>query len=311
MVRMVDTSGGGHKDATAWRRIAAVSTVSTIRAHGRRTRYRRGAWMQPMFGFLKRRRRRRILAQPFPAEWQAMLHREVWQYRLLSREERSRLRDAIRIFVAERKWEGARDFPVTEEMKLIIASQACLLALNVPECEYARVHRIVVLPDAYDVAEHRTGGSIVQTGFRAAGQAETWGPVVLSWRDVRRGIQHTSDGRNVVLHEFAHKLDMRDGIVNGTPRLGDPGAYERWHRVMTEEFERLQQAIGLGLRTALRSYGATNPGEFFAVATECFFERSIELREEHPELYEVLSEFYRQDPAERLERAMRSSGESW
>jgi Mlc titration factor MtfA (ptsG expression regulator) len=261
-----------------------------------------------MFAFLRSRRRKKILATPFPADWQAMLHREVRQYRLLSREERARLRDAVRIFVAEKKWEGARDFEVTEEMKLIIASQACLLALNVPECEYARVKRIVVLPDAYDVAERRISGGIIQTGFRAAGQAETWGPVVLSWRDVKQSVRYTSDGRNVVLHEFAHKIDMRDGIVNGTPRLGDPGAYERWHRVMTDEFDRLQQAIGLGMRTVLRRYGATNPGEFFAVATECFFERSIELREEHPELYDVLSEFYRQEPAERLERAMGSSG---
>ena len=110
------------------------------------------------------------------------------------------------------------------------------------------------------------------------------------------------DGRNLVLHEFAHKLDMRDGLADGTPPIADRGAFAAWVKTMTDEYERLRAAAADGRATVLDHYGATNPAEFFAVATECFFEKSRQLRERHPALYDVLQRYYGQDPAARGEQ---------
>jgi Mlc titration factor MtfA (ptsG expression regulator) len=123
--------------------------------------------------------------------------------------------------------------------------------------------------------------------------------VVLSWDSARHGAYDPKDGRNLVFHEFAHKLDMLDGFVNGTPPLKSRNAYRIWSEVMTREFERLQDAAERRRATVLDKYGATNEAEFFAVATECFFERGVKLEKKHPELYEVLQGYYRQDPARR------------
>jgi Mlc titration factor MtfA (ptsG expression regulator) len=256
-----------------------------------------------MFGF-KRRRRRRILAQPFPAGWQSHLHRNVRHYALLDGSERAKLRDDLRIFIAEKRWEGCGGLMMTDEMKVTIAALACLLVLNLPVDRCGRVKDILLYPAAYTIPDpHPVGGGIMREGIGASGTAFYRGPVILSWSDVLAGARNAADGRNVVLHEFAHRLDMRDGLVDGTPPLRDRAQYQRWHRVMTEAYEELRHHSQEGRATLLRAYGATNPGEFFAVATECFFERPRAMREEHPDLYDVLREYYRQDTAARFEHA--------
>ena len=116
-------------------------------------------------------------------------------------------------------------------------------------------------------------GNIASEGFRASGTAYLHGPVVLSWQDLRRQSRNPNDGKNVILHEFAHKLDMTGGVIDGTPPLPSRAHAETWKRVMTAEFEQLQRAAQHGAFTLIDHYGATNPAEFFAVITECFFER--------------------------------------
>ena len=253
-----------------------------------------------MFGFFKRRRRKKILAQPFPPEWQTALHKEVALYRILDRAEKSKLRDDLRIFIAEHRWESARDFELTDEMRVIIAAQACLLTLGHESDQCLRVRNILVVPSSYEVKNHRIGDSpIVHVGFRAAGHTSMHGPVVLSWMDVYRDSRNQRDGRNVVLHEFAHRLDMCDGLADGMPPARNRQQYQRWQQIMVDAFEKLQFNTDMGLPTVIRSYGATNPTEFFAVVTEIFFEKPRRLQDEDPELYDVLREFYQQNPAQR------------
>jgi len=256
-----------------------------------------------MFGF-KRRRRRRILARPFPAEWLSHLQRNVRHYALLSEAEQAKLRDDLRIFIAEKRWEGCGGLVMTDEMQVTIAALACLLVLNLPVDRCRRAKDILIYPAAYVMPHPQpVGGGVVRESIAASGAAWYRGPVILSWADVRAGARNHADGRNVVLHEFAHRLDMLDGLVDGTPPLRDRQQYLRWHRVMTDAFDELRRDSEEGRATLLRAYGATNPGEFFAVATECFFERPRAMRNEHPDLYDVLREYYGQDTAERFERA--------
>jgi Mlc titration factor MtfA (ptsG expression regulator) len=140
-------------------------------------------------------------------------------------------------------------------------------------------------------------GGIVADGLQPAmGQSSARGVVVLSWDDVRAGAADAADGRNVVLHEFAHQLDQEDGISDGAPLLERRSQYVAWARILGAEFEKLQKMAESGQLTDIDHYGATSPAEFFAVVTEAFFERPRSLHAKHPELYEELKTFYKQDP---------------
>ena len=143
------------------------------------------------------------------------------------------------------------------------------------------------------------GGLVMEGPSQRLGEAWYRGPVVLSWDAANPDGRHSSDGTNLVFHEFAHQLDMLDRSIDGTPPLGSREQYERWQEVMSAEFERLVDASERGEATLLDQYGATDPAEFFAVATECFFERPLPMRRRHPQMYEVMREYYRQDPAAR------------
>jgi MtfA peptidase len=253
-----------------------------------------------MFTWIKNRRRRKLLAQPIPAAWQAHLRQNVQHYLELTDEERARLRDDLRVFIAEKYWEGCNGLELTDEMKVTIAAQACLLTLHIKHDYYRRVKTILVYPDAF-VVPRRTAGlnGIVSEGGVNSGEAWFRGPVILAWDDVLAGGRHMADGRNLVLHEFAHALDMMDGLVDGTPPLKTKKDVEEWRAVMTQEYRRLIEYSQEGRPTLLRSYGATNVAEFFAVATECFFEQGRLMQEHHPRLYQVLRDYYGQNPASR------------
>lgn len=255
-----------------------------------------------MFAWLKARRRRKLLAEPFPKAWEEMLQRQVALYRGLSPEERARLHDDLRIFAAEVNWEGCGGQPVTEDMKVLIAGQGCMLTLGRAVDELLVVRSILVYPEAYyapsdDVDE---AGVVSEGEEDREGEAWEYGSVVLSWADLRQDARR-NDGRNLVLHEFAHQLDMADGAANGTPPLGDRDLAAQWAEVMSREFHALRERADRGRRGVLDTYGAEDESEFFSVCTEAFFERGRELKRKQPELYDLLAAYFKQDPASRPE----------
>jgi MtfA peptidase len=260
-----------------------------------------------MFGFFKRRRRERLRAAPFPAAWLDVIEKNVPLYTRLPDADRRELQGLVQIFLAEKSFEGCGGLELTDEIKVTIAAQACLLLLHRETDVYPRLVTILVYPSAY-VAKAREpigGGMALEGEDIHLGESWSSGVVVLSWDDVRSGASDIHDGRNLVLHEFAHQLDREDGEINGTPLLDQRSQYVAWGRVLNSEYERLRRDSWLGRYTVLDEYGATNPAEFFAVATECFFEKSGVLQKRHPELYAELKTFYRQDPAQLLPTSQR------
>lgn len=252
-----------------------------------------------MFGFLKQRRRERIRARPFPPEWLAIIERNVPMYARLSEDDRRELRRRVLVFLAEKNFEGAGGLEMTDEIRVTIAAQACILLLRLDDDDYyPKLRSIVVYPTAYKVPREALHGEVVRED-PAIHLGESWndGAVVLSWNSARRGAADPRDGKNVILHEFAHQLDQEDGAADGTPELDTWALYAPWARVLSEHYLALQKAALAGRKTLLDHYGATHEAEFFAVASECFFERPLQLRTRHPELYDELSRYYGQDPA--------------
>ncbi len=235
----------------------------------------------------------------FPEEWRVLLRRRWPIWVRLSADERHRMESSIQAFVFDIRWEAANNFVLTDAMKVMIAAQACLLVLELDDDYFRGVGTIIVHPTSVVLTGQRstgTGGLVTSDPFRIDGQAHFGGPIIVAWDAVSLDARHPGRGLNVVYHEFAHKLDMLDGTIDGTPPLVVGAARDRWIEVCTREYRAIRNGNG-GL---LRDYGGTDPGEFFAVATEMFFSRPVELRVEKPDLYEVLSGFYRQDPAARF-----------
>ena len=257
------------------------------------------------FSWLKRRRRRAILSRPVPPAWHEFLARHVPHYERLSAAERAKLDDDVRLLVAEKRWEGCGGLTLTEEMQVGIAGQACLLILGLEFDVYDSVGSILVYPAGYRAPDQEpvTETIALHVESQRLGEAHHRGPVIVSWHDAREGGKHADNGLNVVFHEFAHQIDMRLGAADGVPPLGNRELGRRWQRVMSREYQRLVRAADYGRVTLLDHYGAENEAEFFAVVTECFLQQPLELRREHRELYDLLTEFYRQDPATRLEEA--------
>ena len=258
-----------------------------------------------IFGWFAEHRRHKLLEQPFPEAWLAILNANLPVYALLSEEEQGRLRDILRILVAEKSWEGCGGLEMTDEIKVTIAAQASLLILNREHSYYANVESILVYPNEYRSREQRRDAAGVVNPMISGRLGESWsnGPIVLSWFDVLQGGSNSVDGNNVVFHEFAHKLDATDSDMNGVPLLENDTQVEEWSEVMQAEYEELVSAVERGHPTLLNGYGATNPAEFFAVATECFFEKPIQMQHHHARLYKVLQGYYHQDPAARIEAA--------
>ena len=249
------------------------------------------------FPWLKSHHRQALLAAPFPDTWRRILEANVALYRLLPPDAQHKLEDGTRILIAEKSWEGVQGLALTDEIKVTVAGMASLLVLGFDHDYYPNVETIIVYPDSFQIPTQKveTQGVIAENVFTAGGLAALQGPVIVSWSGVVSGIAH--GGQNVVLHEFAHKLDMRDGAADGAPYLENDVQIEQWSRVMSAEYQRLVEQTQAGEHGVLDPYGATNAAEFFAVATETFFEKSQALLEVHPELYAVLRDFYHQDPA--------------
>jgi MtfA peptidase len=254
-----------------------------------------------VFGFGVKRRRERLRAQQFPAEWRAIIERNLPVFRRLSIADQLELLGHVQIFIAEKHFEGSGGLEMTDEIRVTIAAQACMLLLHRETDYYPELTSIIVYPSGYTAYEqHPIGGWIWEEGGqdRLGHTARELRAMVLAWDAVKQGAADPSDGSNLVLHEFAHQLDFENLVADGTPELRTRGAYIVWARVMSAELQALRDADDVGLPTVLDTYGAMNPAEFFAVATEAFFERPAALQARHPELFRELREFYRQDPRE-------------
>jgi Mlc titration factor MtfA (ptsG expression regulator) len=252
-----------------------------------------------IFGFLKRRRRQRLRAQAFPPAWRSIITRNLPIFRRLPPEDQAELVGHVQVFLAEKHFEGCDGLELTDEIRLTIAAQACLLLLHRETDYYPHLITILVYPSGYTAYEARhLGGNIWEEGGynRLGHTARQLGVMVLAWDSAKRGAADPSDGRNLVLHEFAHQLDFEDFQTDGAPALATRADYLVWARVMSKEFEALRAADDTGMATVLDTYGAKDPAEFFAVVTEAFFERPRALRAKHPELYAELARFFRQDP---------------
>ncbi len=239
----------------------------------------------------------------FPPEWEDILDHRFAVYRRLPDELRERLHELVRDFVNEKQFEpcgGIRE--ISEEMRVLVAAQACLLLVGRPkERLFPRLRSILMYPRAFrDRGRRMFGMEDGDDTERDIRLGESWqtGSVILSWQSVKNGALGEDDGMNVVLHEFAHQLDQADGAGDGVPALDAAGEYQDWEKIMSREYDALvDEANNPRADPLLDPYGATNPAEFFAVATETFFEMPEDLRDEHPELYGELRDYYGVDPA--------------
>lgn len=252
-----------------------------------------------VFGILTGRRRARLRAQAVPPEWRRIIERNLPVFRRLSAADQAELLGHVQVFLDEKHFEGCGGLELTDEIRVTIAAQACLLLLHRETDYYPRLRSILVYPSGYTAhgEQHVEGGIWEEGGDDRLGHTQQQlRAMVLAWDSAKHGARDPTDGENLVLHEFAHQLDFEDDSTNGTPALESRAEYLAWGRVMSEEFDALRMAEEAGEPTLIDQYGADSPAEFFAVVTEAFFERPHALRRRHPALYDRLAAFYRQDP---------------
>jgi len=255
-----------------------------------------------LFNWFANRRRKKLTQEPFPPAWENILHSNVAHYCMLDDIERAHLRALIQVFIAEKDWEGCGGLELTEEIRVTISAQACLLLLGLPHNYYQNVETIIVYPSTVVPPQRKLGFfetalAPVEVSHPIIGQAFQQGPVIIIWDAALHGGRHPELGHNVVYHEFAHKLDMLDGAADGTPPLRDRAEYRDWVQTCSREYLRLKHDAEHGRKSFLNAYGATNEAEFFAVATEQFFDQPFLMIKNSPDLYRVLKEYYSQDPA--------------
>lgn len=255
-----------------------------------------------MFGRFFRRRE-----SPFDPAWRGVLADNVWQYRRLGDEQRDRVHAVVARFVARKQWVGAGGQEITDEVRVTIAGVASLLTLGLDEpYDFPRLKSIIVYPTSYQTPAAKGdftflgGDDPITGGETRLGEAWPRSPIVLSWRDALRQARVRGRGRNLVLHEFAHHVDGLNGDTDGVPHFDSREQRERWSEVAGAEFRTLVRRARRGAPTLLDTYGASDLTEFFAVATECFFERPHAMRREHPELYALMRGVFHQDPTDYL-----------
>ena len=243
-------------------------------------------------------RRARVMRRPFPAAWRELLRQKMPLYNRLPARAQLRLKQRVQVLLAEVPFIGCRGLQVTDEMRVLIATQASLLLLNRRAGYFPNLRQVLVYPGAFVVDRTAADPAGLARDERRVLAGESWqqGQVILSWDDVLAGAADPGDGRNVVIHEFAHQLDQESGPANGAPFLGRRDRYARWAAVLGSEFAALQQRLARGETGLIEAYAATDAAEFFAVVSELFFERSAELAAQHPALYEELARYYCAQP---------------
>lgn len=254
-----------------------------------------------MYNILRTWKRQRILrrAQLDESHWRRIALGFEFA-RTLPAGDLRRLRDLTVLFMHEKQFAAAAGLELTEDMRLSIAVQACILVLELDLDYYRGWSGIIVYPEQF-VPRHQhvdEAGVVHEGDAHYAGEAWQGGPVVLSWADIE-GSDYP-DGVNVVIHEFAHKLDMLNGEANGFPPLHRAMNREAWAETMNSAYEDFSARVDAGEDTIIDPYAAESPGEFFAVMSEAFFELPDVVDDEYRPVYEQLRQFYRQDPLARL-----------
>lgn len=255
-----------------------------------------------MFFFGKRKTsRNKWLDAGFPREWTEILRQRMWQYPHLPRDHRERVENVTTVMFHERHWTGGNGFVITDEMRVVIAANAALMTLGLDEPYYFdRLTDIIIYPRPFfataDQASHWSADPVFGSAVDSPRLGEAWhrGPVLLAWSSILH--PERSNHTNVILHEFAHHLDGLDGDMSGSPPMSDAGQLRDWFRVTEDHFLQLVGQVRRDEATLLDHYGASDRVEFFAVATECFFERPHDMKARHPRLFEVLATYFRHDP---------------
>ena len=242
----------------------------------------------------------RIYRRRFPDDWLEILQRRLPFYNKLPEKLQNQLQNQIKVFLNDKSFVGCGGQEINDEIRVTIAAQACLLLLNEHSSHYDELQSVLVYPSTFVATRQvRDDLGLVSTNHTALlGESWSQGKVILAWDNVENGVLNLQDGHNVVLHEFAHQLDHESGATNGAPVLQTRGAYKSWAQVFLKEFDELQHQASHHQPSLMDHYGATNPAEFFAVATETFFECPLQMHRNHRELYSELAKFYRVDPAE-------------
>ncbi|MDQ8193895.1 zinc-dependent peptidase [Coraliomargarita sp. SDUM461004] len=235
----------------------------------------------------------------FKDEWIRYLQNNLPLYTFLPQDLRERLHHKISQFVSATFFEGCNGLELDDEMILTVSAQACILVLNHEGRPYPELNTVLLYPTAFTTNSESVGpgGTVIQREVKCLGESWSNGTVILAWDSVQHGAQNIYDGHNVTLHEFAHQLDSRDGDTDGVPLLPSKEAYQTWATVLGEHCSTFINRVQRQQKTLLDPYGATNPAEYFAVATETFFEKSRQLKRKQPGLYHELEAFYRLDPA--------------
>ncbi|WP_114324874.1 zinc-dependent peptidase [Candidatus Colwellia aromaticivorans] len=242
--------------------------------------------------------RNKIKNQPFKKEWRKIIQQRMPYFRQMPAELQLQLKQHIQVFLAEKNFIGCNGIQITDEIKITVAAQACLLLLNRKTDFYPKLRTILVYPRAFIKEQQSMHEDGVQHTKKMVLAGESWGfgKVVLSWQDTLDGAKIPNDGRNVVIHEFAHQLDQENGKSNGAPILDKGQNYKCWSEVFALHFEQLKIQAKTGKPSLFDYYGATEPAEFFAVASEVFFEQAQQFHYEYPMLYQQLKQYYQVDP---------------
>lgn len=248
-----------------------------------------------MIGIFRSWRRQHLVRSPLPAAWQEILQQNAAFLTDLSTQHQQQVLNTVKVLVAEKNWEGCGGLVLEDEHRVTIAAQIARMTVSMPDEYFDEVRSVLIYPSAY-LAQSQTGvgsGVVVESPSGRLGEAWYRGPVILSWADCLAAARRQTYGRNVVVHEFAHHFDMRNGRdADGVPPIESPEEAQRWVQTLRRDHQLLGNKCSSGVGSCMDCYGATSPSEFFAVATEVFFEEPEDFREEWPEFYELLQRFY-------------------
>ncbi len=248
-----------------------------------------------VFNWWKRRSRKRLLRRPVPKDWESIAANAIPWFDAWDNGTRGKFLNDLRIFVAEKAWEGCDGLEVNDDMKVVVGAQAAMMLAGVEDYYFDGVRTILLYPRPF---WRKTRHGLIVGDDVLSGEAWHRGPIVLSWSDVIEDWE----GHNVVVHELAHHLDGLDGDISGVPILGNRVAQERWEEIAARTFRQLNDDLAAGRETFLDPYAATHRAELLAVACESFFELPVELKDHHDDLFACLVDLFQIDPSRWADR---------